>query len=129
MDRRHFLTGAPVAVAAIGAGAVTALSPALAEAMEKHRAAQAIVDDAIADGWGSWRGDIPDEPVDAEAAAFAALAITPCVSDAEFAAKARYMIKHQRKLWLTHWKDYSQAVLTALDLHMNGPEAAELERV
>ncbi len=116
MDRRHFLTGAPVAVAAIGAGAT--LSPTLAEALEKHRAAQAIVDAAIADGWGSWRGDIPDEPVDAEAAAFAALAITPCATDAEFAVKARYMLAHQKKLWLAHWKDYSQAVLTALELHM-----------
>ncbi len=93
-SRRAILAACPTvaAFAAIGAGAAaTSLSPALAEAMERHRAAQSVVDAALA---ADPQGNFPDDVVIAEGDAFAALCETPCANDGEFAVKMKHLIAH-----------------------------------
>jgi hypothetical protein len=82
------LAVAPVAHAAVPR------SPELAAAIEAHKAAQAAIDAS---------GD-PDDVVsnalmDAESDAFHVVVEAPCASDADFFAKAAYMIGHERKVW------------------------------
>ena len=63
---------------------------ALAQAIERHRAAQAAIDAAGPEGY-------PDHLSDEEDEALYELAFTPCISDAEFIEKLRYLYAQQAK--------------------------------
>jgi hypothetical protein len=67
---------------------------ALAQAIERHKAAQAAVD-AVADN----SDGCPDHLREEENEALDELAWTPCASDAEFLEKLRYLYSRQAGIW------------------------------
>jgi hypothetical protein len=70
------------------------MSGAFAQALARHKAAQAAYD-ARPDG----HEDVRDPLWIAEGNAFEALAETPCANDAEFIGKLRYLYAQQAKIW------------------------------
>jgi hypothetical protein len=75
---------------------VCGFSPALAHAIARHRAAQAAYDAAKAAGEDDdTRGDLCAE----EAGALQKLAETPCVSDAEFLEKLKYILVREVRIF------------------------------
>jgi hypothetical protein len=96
----------------------SAASPTtLALAIAAHRAAQAKVE--------GMEGHHSDEDgfsaaVDAARRTLLALAETPCVSDADFLAKAAYLVECERRLWGSVPSDETPFGLLALatELHL-----------
>lgn len=110
------LAAAPVAALPAVADAFPGLplSPALAAAIARHRAA-----------WGALNavdGDDDDEAgrlSSLEDDALAAVAATPCATDAEFVEKLRYMAAHHKELWGPFGAE-SREILDAIRLHTSG---------
>jgi hypothetical protein len=114
----------PAVAIAIPPAASPPLSKAVALAIAAHKAAQAEIDAMPSQ---------PDEHAfdaacDLEAEALEAVAETPCESDADFFAKATYLIERERKAWGTKLSDCAHFGLLALatELHMKGPDALEV---
>lgn len=117
--RRTLVAGlavAPLAGVPAIAGAVSAapMSEPLAKAIERHKVAQAAMEAAYGPE------DLSRHLCDAETAALDELAETPCLSDAEFMEKLRYLLRHETAVWgepnMRH--DFG-SVLVALDTHFN----------
>jgi hypothetical protein len=89
------------------------LNPALAAAIEAHKAADARVEAHCGPE------DVPPALVDAETATLEALALTPCDDDQQFFHKLRYMIANQRRAYGPDWTgSKAEEILTALALHL-----------
>jgi hypothetical protein len=69
------------------------MSGAFAQALARHMAAQAALDAVPGPE------DYPEHLCDEEDEALDELAFTPCVSDAEFLEKLRYLYAQQAKIW------------------------------
>jgi len=72
---------------------MTTQPTALAQAIARHKAAQAALDAVPC------REDRPKHLCDEEDEALHELALTPCAGDAEFLEKLRYLYAHQAKIW------------------------------
>ena len=126
-SRRTLLTAG---AAAIGATAVAApvmagappLSNALAQAIERHKVAQAAIDTAIAKGYGGDLGDIPEHLCDAEFEARIDVAELPAATDAELLRKLRHLFDRECRAWGDNWDASAMfgSVLVTMDLHFNG---------
>jgi hypothetical protein len=122
-SRRAVLAGlaaVPVAgLPAIADAAPAPLSPALAEAIERHKAARAAVQALYGPE------DLPNDVCQAEIAASEALAIAPCASDGELIEKLRYLLAYEKRLWSGPHIDHPYGLLaTALYQHLNPKDAA-----
>jgi hypothetical protein len=121
--RRAALAGALSALPVLaGAASLAAppkatapLSRAVALAIDAHKAAQARID-AIS----SEDQDAFDAACDLEADALEAVAETPCESDADFFAKALYLIEREREAWGNF-----ELLALATELHVKGESALE----
>jgi hypothetical protein len=72
----------------------------LAQAIARHTAAQAALDDASEDIRASRSKCLPPEHLsNEEDEALYDLAETPCAGDAEFIEKLRYLYAHQARIW------------------------------
>jgi hypothetical protein len=88
----------------------SSIAPALAQALARHKAAQAAID-AAPEGY-------PDHLNEAEFDAIDELAETPCASDAEFLEKLRYLHAYETRTFgpPTGQHEFSSVVL-AVDCH------------
>jgi hypothetical protein len=94
---------------------------ALAQALARHKAAQAAIDAHF--------GHIDDEALadqlfDAESGARKVLAETPCASDAEFLEKLRYLLAHETRIFdgPPDGHQHFGSILVAVDRYLNaGP--------
>jgi hypothetical protein len=124
------LTGAIASAPALAAAASLAVpvlaSPAgpsaVAVAIAAHKAVQGKLD--------AMKGDGPefDDMCDVEGDRFCDLAETPCASDAEFFAKATYMIAHVQASWGGCLSDGGAFGLLAVatEAHMQSREGADV---
>ena len=94
---------------------------ALAQAIERHRAAQAAVDAVIAKGYGGDLGDIPEHLCDAEFDARLDIAEQPAGTDAELLRKLRHLFDRERRAWGDNWdaSDKFASVFVALEAHFD----------
>jgi hypothetical protein len=83
-------------------------SSALAEAISRHRAAQAAADAA---------GD--QATADASLFALLDLAETPCADTAELFEKLRYLLAHEKRLTGAFPWENRRPILIALERHLN----------
>jgi hypothetical protein len=119
ISRRALAAGLALApVAGVPAIAGAPISGALARAMERHRAADAIVEAH------SGPEDVPAHLVDAETEALWELAITPCANDRELLVKLGYLLAHEKTCTAggVFYLSNHGSLPIALDLHFN-PEA------
>ncbi len=119
ISRRVVAAGLVLApVAGIPAVAGAPISDALAGAMERHRAANAIVEAHLGPE------DVPEHLVDAETEALWELAITPCANDRELLVKLGYLLAHEKACTAGGVFSLSShgSLPIALDFHFN-PQA------
>lgn len=114
--RRAILAGLAAAPVA-GLPALAEEDGALAEAIERHRAAYAAFD--ACDG--------PDEAIaelsDIESAAIDAVALAPC-EEAGFLKKLSYLLERHKNIWGADFVFYeSPSIMLALDMHFSREEA------
>jgi hypothetical protein len=89
---------------------------ALAQAIERHRAAQAAID-ATPEGY-------PDNLNEAEFDAIDELAETPCASDAEFIEKLRYLHAYEIRFFGAPTGQHEfRSVVLAVDSHFSSVKA------
>jgi hypothetical protein len=90
----------------------------LTEAIARHKAAQATLDDAVA---ADPEDDVPAHLLDAEWDALSDLAETPCANEAELLGKLRYLLAHETmlKCGALGIDCNGGSVLVALDRHFN----------
>lgn len=88
------------------------LMSAVAQAIARHKAAQAEVDAA----YGS--GDASEFVSDAAYFALCDLAETPCADAAELFEKLRYLLTHEKSAANSGSESY-RPILIALELHLN----------
>jgi hypothetical protein len=92
----------------------------LAAAIERHRAAGGAMD-------ADQAGDPPPALIEAEDDALDALAALPC-DDAQFIKKLRYMLADHRRIFgKNHRSSRADEILSALDLHFDGPARQSVE--
>jgi hypothetical protein len=123
ISRRSLAAGlalAPVATFPVvaGAGPSAPLSTALAQAIERHRAANAAVNVPFGEE------DVPEHLIEAETEALWDLANAPSANDGELLAKLRYLVAYEKSIAMGQVFDMSLhgSLAIALDLHFN-PEA------
>ncbi|MGA2795798.1 MAG: hypothetical protein ABSE69_20245 [Roseiarcus sp.] len=126
------LAGAP-ALAILPASASPSTAPAAlarpnaaALAVAAHKAAQATVE-AMEGGADE---DAFAAACDDASEALRAVAETPCATDADFLAKAAYLVECERQAWGSVLSDEAPFGLLALatELHVKGRATLELER-
>jgi hypothetical protein len=83
----------------------------LAQAIERHRAAQAAIDAAGPEGY-------PDHLRHKEFDAIDQLAETPCASDAEFIEKLRYLHAYETRIFGAPTGEHEfRSIVLAVDCH------------
>jgi hypothetical protein len=112
MNRRAVLAGAAVAVPAAAMGAVpAAVSPALAQLIEAHRATYEAFCKAVDDYEDDLRNPAYDIASDAEQDALFELCSYPCQSVEEASAKATYLLTTAEVLDNTLQPEHVKALL------------------